>query len=346
MLISIIIPAFNCQKTLKRTVDSIIDSGLKDYEIIIINDGSTDNTSVVCNSLCSQYRFIKYFEQENSGVSAARNKGIQEAAGKYLFFIDSDDLLGKIDMSKIEKLIEDDIDIILFGMKFVYLADETIVKEEVKSYKEHLKINQREFLEKFEDLFYENYLSSYCNKLVRKDLVISNNVKFDVDLTNYEDLNAVLQTLCFADTISILSEPYYIYLVNYYHDRTFDRISLIDDVVKNTDLIAKVFFKYERIIMEKYNSPVPGLKNIVLRIYFDLLFCKLTSTRYSKMQSVCKSFADDFYINECIDELQNQCKRNKLLYSFIKKERTFSIALLVLYTKIRNYMSVIKNKIN
>ncbi len=346
MLISVIIPAFNCEKTLKRTVDSIIDSGLKDYEIIIINDGSTDNTSIVCNSLCSQYSFIKYIEQKNSGVSATRNRGIKEAAGKYLFFIDSDDLLGKIDMPKIEKLIEDNIDLIIFGMKFVYLAGEAVVKEDIKSYKEHLKINQREFLEKFEDLFYENYLSSYCNKLVRKDLLISNNVKFDVSLTNYEDLSAVLQTLCFTDTISILSEPYYIYLVNYYHDRTFDRISLIDDVIKNTDLIAEVFFKYESKIMEKYNNTVPGLKNIVLRIYFDLLFCKLTSTRYSKMQFVCKSFADDFYIDACIGELKNQCRRNKLLYRFIKKERVFFISLIVLYTKIRNYISVLKNKMN
>ena len=343
-LISVIIPAYNCENTLKRTIESIIDSGLINYEIIIVNDGSTDNTASVCNKLCSQYSFIKYIEQQNRGVSAARNRGIKEAVGKYLFFIDSDDLLEKIDMPKIEKLIEDDIDLIIFGMKFVCLAGETIVKEDIKSYEEHLKIDQREFLKIFKALFNKNYLSSYCNKLVRKDLIISNGVKFDVGLTNYEDLSAVLQTLCFANTIAILSEPYYIYFIDYYNDRTYDRIGVIEDVIKNTDLIAAVFFKYEKMITQKYNITVPGLRNIVLGIYFDLLFCKLTTTSYSKIRFLCKSFMDDFYINECICELQNQCRRNKLLYSFIKKERIFFIKLIVLYAKTRNYISALKNK--
>ncbi len=340
MLFSVIIPAYNCGNTLKKTVESIIASGLNDYEIIIVNDGSTDDTSLVCNSLCSQYSFIKFCEQENNGVSAARNRGVKEAAGKYLLFIDSDDLLEKIDMPKIEKLIEDDIDLIIFGMKFVYLADEAVVKEEIKSFEEHLKIKQKDFIDKFEALFNSNYLSSYCNKLVKKELFISNGVKFDVGLTNYEDLSAVLQTLCFAKTIATLSEPYYIYLINYYNDRTYDRINIIEDVVKNTDLIAEVFLKYEKIIMQKYNVTVPGLKNIVLGIYFDLLFCKLTTTCYSKIRFLCKSFIDNFYINECIGELQNQCRRNKLLYSFMKKERIFFIKILVLYSKIRNYISI------
>lgn len=344
MLISVIIPAYNCENTLKRTVESIIGSGLVDYEIVIVNDGSTDNTATVCNSLCSQYSFIKYIEQQNSGVSAARNRGVKEAVGKYLLFIDSDDLLEKINIPKIEMLIEDDIDLIIFGMKFVYLAGETVVKEETKSFEEHLKINQRDFIEKFEALFHSNYLSSYCNKLVKKDLFISNGVKFDVGLTNYEDLSAVLQTLCFANTIAILSEPYYIYLIDYYNDRTYDRINIIDNVVKNTDLIAKVFLEYEKMIMQKYNVTVPGLKNIVLGIYFDLLFCKLTTTSYSKILFLCKSFVDDFYINECIGELQNQCRRNKLLYSFMKKEKIFLIKLLVLYAKTRNYISISKKK--
>ena len=87
MLISVIIPTFNCEKSIKRTVDSIISSGLTDYEIVIVNDGSTDDTATVCNALCNQYDFIKYSEQKNSGVSAARNKGISIATGEYILFL-------------------------------------------------------------------------------------------------------------------------------------------------------------------------------------------------------------------------------------------------------------------
>ena len=97
MLVSVIIPAYNCENTLKRTVESIIASGLVDYEIIIVNDGSTDNTTSVCNSLCDQYSFIKYSEQENSGVSAARNRGISIATGEYIMFFDADSNIKKLE---------------------------------------------------------------------------------------------------------------------------------------------------------------------------------------------------------------------------------------------------------
>ena len=106
MLISVIIPAFNCEKSIKRTVESIISSGLKDYEIVIINDGSTDNTASVCNSLCSQYGFIKYMEQQNSGVSAARNKGISVTLGEYIMFFDADDTAEENGFSECINIIE------------------------------------------------------------------------------------------------------------------------------------------------------------------------------------------------------------------------------------------------
>ena len=121
MLVSVIIPAYNCGNTLKKTVESIIASGLKDHEIIIVNDGSTDNTAHVCNSLCSQYSFIKYSEQENSGVSAARNKGIGLANGEYIMFFDADDTAEENGFSECVDVIKNEKpDILVFGMSFDY----------------------------------------------------------------------------------------------------------------------------------------------------------------------------------------------------------------------------------
>lgn len=86
VLLSVIIPAFNCENSIERTVDSIVSSGLSNYEIVIVNSGSADNTTSICHELCSRYSFIKYSEQENKGVSAARNKGISIATGEYILF--------------------------------------------------------------------------------------------------------------------------------------------------------------------------------------------------------------------------------------------------------------------
>ena len=119
MLVSVIIPAFNCEKSIKRTVDSIISSGLTDYEIVIINDGSTDNTDSVCKGLCAQYSFIKYSEQKNSGVSAARNNGISIAAGEYILFFDADDTAEENSFSECIDIIESEKpDILVFGISF------------------------------------------------------------------------------------------------------------------------------------------------------------------------------------------------------------------------------------
>ena len=121
MLVSVIIPAFNCEKSIKLTVHSIVSSGLTDYEIVIVNDGSTDNTAAICNSLCAKYSFIKYSEQENSGVSAARNRGINIATGEYIMFFDADDTVQENGFSEcIDIIKKEKTDILVFVMLFDY----------------------------------------------------------------------------------------------------------------------------------------------------------------------------------------------------------------------------------
>lgn len=90
-MISVIIPAYNCEKTLEKAVVSVLDQTFRDFELIIVNDGSTDGTEQVARRLGSLDQRIKVITTENRGVSQARNRGIDEAAGEYLCFIDSDD---------------------------------------------------------------------------------------------------------------------------------------------------------------------------------------------------------------------------------------------------------------
>ena len=93
--ISVIIPAYNCADTIERCVDSIANQTYKNTEIIIINDGSADNTAAVCQQLTKKYPQLKYVETKNAGVSAARNRGMKEAFGDYILFIDSDDTINE-----------------------------------------------------------------------------------------------------------------------------------------------------------------------------------------------------------------------------------------------------------
>ena len=90
---SIIIPAYNAEKYIELCLDSISKQSFNDYELIIINDGSTDHTFNICNRFALNKKQIHLINKENAGVSVARNVGLQQAEGEYVLFVDADDIL-------------------------------------------------------------------------------------------------------------------------------------------------------------------------------------------------------------------------------------------------------------
>ncbi len=93
MKISIVVPIYNAEKYLDRCIQSILNQSYKDLEIILIDDGSTDSSNKICNNYQKRDNRIKFISQKNEGVSAARNRGISEATGEFIGFVDSDDYI-------------------------------------------------------------------------------------------------------------------------------------------------------------------------------------------------------------------------------------------------------------
>ena len=91
--LSIIVPIYNAEKYLQKCVDSLLRQGLKNYELLLVNDGSTDSSLSICQSYAAQYEHIKILNQSNSGVCAARNYGMRRASGEWIVLIDADDYL-------------------------------------------------------------------------------------------------------------------------------------------------------------------------------------------------------------------------------------------------------------
>lgn len=94
-VVSIIVPVYNAEKTLKRCVNSIINQLYKDWELLLVDDGSTDDSSIICDEYAQQDRRIRVFHKQNGGVSSARNVGLDNAIGEWVTFIDSDDWIEK-----------------------------------------------------------------------------------------------------------------------------------------------------------------------------------------------------------------------------------------------------------
>lgn len=105
--ISVIVPAYNCESFLEKAIDSVLRQKDADLEVIIVDDGSTDNTPTVCRKLCEKDGRIRVVTQENAGVSEARNRGISEACGKYIAFVDADDWLEDDSYGKMLRAIEE-----------------------------------------------------------------------------------------------------------------------------------------------------------------------------------------------------------------------------------------------
>lgn len=119
---SFIIPVYNCAKEVIPCVDNLLKLNRDDIEIILINDGSSDNTSKVCESIIQKNRYVSYYYQKNGGVSSARNKGIKLSKGKYIIFVDADDTIDTANLGCLLDTIKCNnlIDIAVFGLSFDY----------------------------------------------------------------------------------------------------------------------------------------------------------------------------------------------------------------------------------
>lgn len=118
MKYSIIIPVYNAEGTLRRCLDSLVKQAFSDYELLLINDGSTDGSDAICREYASTYSCVRYFAKENGGVSSARNLGLEQADGEYILFVDSDDYVSQDYFALLSHTLESNAaDLLMFGYR-------------------------------------------------------------------------------------------------------------------------------------------------------------------------------------------------------------------------------------
>jgi len=202
-LISVIIPVYNVNKYLNKCIGSIVNQTYKNLEIILVDDGSTDNSGEICDEWKQKDSRIKVIHKENGGPSNARNFGIEIAIGKYLFFIDADDYLNSDNIETLYKnLIENDSDISASG--HIY---ETYIVQENKCAKESYVADSEEALKR---LFTGNNLFVVIwGKLFKKELF--EEIRFPVGKIN-EDVATLYKLIHKANKISNINKPGYHYV--------------------------------------------------------------------------------------------------------------------------------------
>lgn len=173
-MFSIIIPIYNTEKYIRECLDSLLKENV-DIEIIIINDGSTDNSSEIIKEYLGKGN-IKYFYQENSGVSKARNLGISKATGDYIMFLDSDDYIKKGALKLInEKISKYNPDCIIYGHE-KFNDQGTISIENLDFLEEDRIYSSKEILKYVLNLRIRGYI---CDKIFKRTIWVNNNIYFD-----------------------------------------------------------------------------------------------------------------------------------------------------------------------
>lgn len=203
-LISVIVPVYNVEDYLEKSLSSLLIQTYRKLQVIIIDDGSTDNSGEICDYYGANDGRIEVYHIQNAGVSNARNQGLNYAKGKYIYFFDPDDSLEPDALWTLYKQIKNGADLV----ECSYFKDFTNVKEEVIH--QEKKISSQEAIRSL--LLWDGYLTSFCwDKLYNKEKI--GDIRFDSKLKIGEDNLFVFEYLLKCESVIVLDCPLYNYLI-------------------------------------------------------------------------------------------------------------------------------------
>lgn len=209
-LITVIIPVYNVEKYLQRCLDSVIAQTYQNLEIICIDDGSTDCSGEICEQYAIKDERVKVFHQENQGVSAARNKGLDMASGEYIAFVDSDDYILKDMYAKMMRaLLDNGVDICVCQWQYEFTDEHRVVEKSKINSEIYGRKSSLEFSRFLYRGAYENgVVVSMCNKLYKSN--IFSELRLTGVIAEDDALNDRINAM--GLTVYVMDELLYIYI--------------------------------------------------------------------------------------------------------------------------------------
>lgn len=299
--VSLIVPIYNSQKYLEKCIKSLLNQTLKDIQIILINDGSTDNSEKIIKSFDDER--IVYISKNNEGIGKTRNLGIDKATGEFLAFVDSDDYLNEHFCEYLyQKAVNDDCDLVVCDF---FEDRNTLVGIKFKDFKD---TNLKETPELI------NYINlGPCNKLYKKSLFDDKSNRFEENL-KYEDAPFVVKMLLSANKIGKVND-YLTYYVIHSNSETTIRDKRMYDILEITDIIVND--------LKKVDYPNDSLVSLVVMILTD----------YTIQQRYIKDRRDrNDFINKAFKYLNNldpKWRRCSYLKRFPRLKRFVKISKLL-----------------
>lgn len=324
--ISVIIPVYNVEDFLVKCLDSVVTQSFRDFEVIIVDDGSTDNSSVIAREYAEKYDNVRLITQENSGLGAARNTAIEAAKGEYFLFVDSDDYIEQNALQLLyEKAMQTHADLIIFD-----IFHEDIYGNIMKIDKGCMLNRASMTLKDFPELLIQ--WPCAWNKLYHRDLFLVSGLRFSSRVW-YEDLRLFPKILCQAKCIESFDTPLYHYLQrpgsimrSAHIQRNKEIIDALDDVI--------TYYKQKN-LFKIYENELQ-----YLAVYHVLLTASVRVLKADRKHSLLKEFKTyvetnfpNYKQNPYLNRLN---KREKMILKFLSSGNSFALSVLL---KFKNSIS-------
>lgn len=316
--VSIVVPVYNVKDYLEKCVDSILRQTEREFELLLIDDGSTDGSGELCDTLAERDGRVRVIHQENRGLGGARNTGIEAARGTWLLLVDSDDWIEPEILEKALKAAErENADMVSFGFRSVDLQG-----KELGLFRDKLPKNRALSLADCKALL----LSSPCawNKLYKTSLFQRSGVRYPLRVW-YEDIRTTLKLLLFAERVVSLDDIGYNYLQrpgsiiqNLNVERNVEILEAFDDIF--------TYFR-EQGLFEKYRDEL-----CFLTLFHVYLTASVRVIRLDRRHALVPKFAA--YLREHFPDYQQNpyratlTRNQRLLLFLLEKKQYFLIALL------------------
>ena len=314
-LVSVIVPVYNAEKTIKRCVESILNQSYENYELILVNDGSKDNSGNLCDKYAVEDSRICVIHKENGGVSSARNAGIVKASGKYLMFVDCDDSIDKDFFETYVRMIQEhSCDVVIGGYDLI--ENEKVKKcipEKKGVYGTELWGHIAQKTEQY------GYI---CSKIFRMELIKENKLFFSEKMYSQEDLDFCLSVYNYCQKFCLIDKTGY----QYYYEAG-KRKPPIADFVRN-QLKVKKIAEEKRYFTEEAEEAVS--RKILLLVY-GYLYAANTKDEF---QAHIHKLEEVAGLREYLQSISGSGEKIRVARWYTKKQ----------YRKIYNYFKV-RNKL-
>lgn len=335
--ISIIVPVYQTEKYVGECIDSILGQSFTDFELLLIDDGSTDGSGLICDRYAQMDARVRVIHKKNAGVSAARNTGLGSCLGEYIVFVDSDDSVDRIFLERaVKSLVDTQADMFLSGFCMETWKEGGVIKREQFNATATQCYRIKELLENMNHTYPVNCLYGLHGKLYKRKIIQENNIRFTEQLNYGEDRNFNCDYFLHCGHVVFSQEIFY-------HYRCGNVESLAGRFHRDSYEILKMIYSQMRMLMQYCGCSSPAIARFEAMYFrrqlggiheFYRFYEKTTAKeRYTQIVKVAG--------DPCISEVQMRCLsswKNRILLALLRMKLHWAVALIfeIRYCWIRN----------